>query len=72
MVTKGEINYLSSLVRIIRDSKSISTVNLVLQSRKSLSYFEKMRKFLVALYLDIEYDREKKLWIANESENISN
>lgn len=68
MVTKGEIAYLANLASLIRSEGPISHTHLVLRSRKSQSYFEKMRKFLPELFHDIEYDKSVKMWKTIETE----
>jgi len=70
MVTRGEMSYLRDIVAIIREAKQISTIQLVIRSRKSLSYFEKMRRFIPELYHDIQYNRETKFWEAIETQEM--
>ena len=71
MTTRKEMTKINRLVEIIQKNKTISKVQLVMASGFSISYFEKLRPFLLEIYQHkIEYDPIDKLFKYTEVEEI--
>jgi len=52
-------------MEIIQKEKVISKVQLVMQSRISISYYEKLKPFLEEIYQHkVRYDKSDKMWRA--------
>lgn len=63
MTTRKEMSKINKLAEIIQKNKQISKVQLVMASGISISYFEKLRPFLLEIYQDqIRYEKEDKLF----------
>jgi len=66
MTTRMEMTKINRLMETIKKEKNITKVHLVMQSGLSISYFEKLRPFLLEIYAhNIIYDKQEKLfkWI---------
>jgi len=65
MTTQGEMTKINRLMEIIEKEKVISKVRLVMQSRISISYYEKLKPFLEEIYqYRVRYDKASKTWCA--------
>lgn len=65
MTTQGEMTKINRLMEIIEKEKVISKVRLVMQSRISISYYEKLKPFLEEIYQHkVRYDKSDKMWRA--------
>jgi len=65
MTTQSEMTKINRLMEIIEKEKVISKVRLVMQSRISISYYEKLKPFLEELYRHkVRYDKSDKMWRA--------
>ena len=63
MTTRKEMSKINRLAEIIQKEKKISKVQLVMASGISISYFEKLRPFLLEIYQEqIRYDKESKMF----------
>ena len=63
MTTRKEMSRLNEMLAIIQKEKQISKVQLVLKARIGISYFDKLRPFLLELYGDyITYDKDAKVF----------
>ncbi len=63
MTTPTEIKRLEKIVKIIKENSPISNVQIVLKSQLSISYFDKLRPFVIELYSDIiQWRKDEKLW----------
>lgn len=68
LTTRKEMTRINRLFEVIKREKTISKVQLVMQSGVSISYFEKLRPFLLEIYGNyIEYDKDLKLFKYVES-----
>jgi len=68
MTTRKEMSRINRLMETIKRDKKISKVRLVMESGISISYFEKLRPFLLEIYgHSIRYDTDEKLFIWIES-----
>jgi hypothetical protein len=73
MTTRKEMSRLNEILRIIQEEKRISKVQLVLKTRISISYFDKLRPFLMELYGDfIRYDKDEKVFISLTAAQVAN
>jgi len=66
MTTRMEMTKINRLMETVKKEKNISKVHLVMQSGLSISYFEKLRPFLLEIYShNIRYDKQERLfkWI---------
>lgn len=71
LTTRKEMSKINRLYETIQKEKKISKVHLVMQSGISISYFEKLRPFLLEIYShSIIYDKDDKLFIAIKNEPI--
>lgn len=64
MTTPSEMSKMNKLVGIIRKNGSINKIDLVITSGISISYYEKLKPYILHLFKDIEYDKNTKLWHA--------
>jgi len=72
MTTRKEMSKINRLAEIIQKEKRISKVHLVMQSGISISYFEKLRPFLLEIYQsNIRYDKEDKLFHSIKSLKVA-
>jgi len=72
MTTRKEMSRLNEMLRIIQEEKRISKVQLVLKARIGISYFDKLRPFLMELYGDfIRYDKDEKMFISLVNAKVS-
>ena len=72
MTTRKEMSRLNELLRIIQQEGQISKVQLIMRSGIGISYFDKLRPFLMELYGDyITYDKDKKLFISLQKAQVS-
>ena len=63
MTTRKEMSKINRLAEIINREKKINKVRLVMASGISISYFEKLRPFLLEIYQDsIRFDKEDGLF----------
>jgi len=63
---------LNEMLRIIQEEKQISKVQLVIKARIGISYFDKLRPFLLELYSDfIRYDRDTKMFVSLENAKVA-
>ena len=63
LTTRKEMSRINRLVEIIQKNKNISKVQLVMASGISISYFEKLRPFLLEIYQEqIRYNNETKMF----------
>jgi len=57
VTTRKEMSRINRLVEIIQREKKISRVNLILASGISISYFDKLKPFMLSIYAEqITYD----------------
>jgi len=71
MTTRKEMTRINRLMETIQKEKNITKVRLVMQSGISISYFEKLRPFLLEIYShSVMYDPEEKLFKWIESVKI--
>jgi len=57
LTTRKEMSRINRLVEIIQREKKISRVNLILASGISISYFDKLKPFMLSIYGEqITYD----------------
>ncbi len=60
------------MVEIIQKEGVISKVQLVMNSRISISYYEKLKPFMEELYQHkVQYDKSMRVWRAIKQENVS-
>ena len=50
MTTRKEMSRINRLVELIQKNKKISRVNLIMASGMSISYFDKLKPFLLNIY----------------------
>jgi len=63
VASRKEVQHINDLCRIIEREGKINKVRLVMASKISISYFEKLRPFLLELHQNkIMYDYEDKLF----------
>jgi len=73
MTTQKEMSRINDLVETIEKHGPISNVQLVIRSRIGISYFEKLRPFLLEIYPHkVRYNKSTKLWHTIKSEQIEN
>ena len=73
MTTRKEMSKINRLLEIIQKNKKISKVQLVLASGMSISYFDKLKPFLLEIYHHkIEYDPIDRLFKYTEVEELTN
>ncbi len=72
MTTRKEMTKINRIVEIIEKHGPISKVQLVIKSRLSISYFEKLKPFVEELYPHkVRWDKEEKLWYAVKSTEVT-
>lgn len=63
MTTQKEMTQINRLMEIIVKEGSISKVRLVMRSRISISYYEKLKPFLEEIYPHkVRYEKEARTW----------
>ena len=63
---------INRMVEIIQKEGVISKVRLVMNSRISISYYEKLKPFMEELYQHkVQYDKSMRVWRAIKQENVS-
>jgi len=71
MTTRKEMTRINDMVRIIQNESKISRVQLVMKMGISISYFDKLRPFLMELFpQQIRYDHDDKLFVFVEMEKV--
>ncbi len=72
MTTQKEMSKINRMVEIIQKEGVISKVRLVMNSRISISYYEKLKPFMEELYQHkVQYDKSMRVWRAIKQENVS-
>lgn len=72
MTTRKEMSRLNELLRIIQKEGRISKVQLVIQARIGISYFDKLRPFLLELYGDyVRYDKDTKEFVSLQDAKVA-
>jgi len=72
LTTRKEMSRINEMARIIQKNGKISKVQLVLGSGISISYFEKLRPFLLEIYKEqLEYDSNLKLFVSTKSIKVA-
>lgn len=65
MTTSKEMSRLNEMLRIIQQEGRINKVQLVMKTRISVSYFDKLRPFLMEIYGNfIRYDKDTKEFVS--------
>lgn len=63
MTTQKEMTRINEMVQIIERNGVISKVQLVMQSRISISYYDKLKPYMEEVFSHkIRYDKESKTW----------
>ena len=63
MTTQKEMSRINRIVEIIEKEGVISKVQLVMKSQISISYYEKLKPFIVEIYpYKVRYDQITKKW----------
>lgn len=71
MTSKKEMVKINSLVEIIQREGKISKVQLVMKSRISISYYEKLKPYMEEIcYHKVRYDNTTKNWMVVKGEDI--
>lgn len=72
MTTRKEMTRINRLVELIEKNGEMTKVDLVMASSISISYFDKLRPFLLQLYAHrIIYDKEKSRFVAIRSQDVT-
>lgn len=70
MVSKKEMRMLQTMHSLIKEEAPISKIEVILRTSVSITYYDKLKPFLVHLYKDIAYDTKTHNWILlQEGEN---
>jgi hypothetical protein len=71
MTTQKEMTRINEMVQIIERNGIISKVQLVMQSRISISYYDKLKPYMEEIYNHkVRYDKESKTWHAVEQDHV--
>ena len=71
MTTRKEMTRINRIVEQIEKNSPISRVKLIMACGISVSYFDKLKPFILELYPHkVRFDAETKLWYKMESGEI--
>lgn len=71
MTTQKEMTRINEMVQIIERNGVISKVQLVMQSRISISYYDKLKPYMEEVFSHkIRYDKESKTWHAIKQDQV--
>ena len=72
MTTRREMSRLNEMLSIIQSEGQISKVQLVIKARIGISYFDKLRPFLLEIYADfIRFDKDTKMFVSLQKPQVT-
>jgi len=70
MVSSKEMSRMTYMVQLVRKNKIMSRRQLILASKVSISYTEKLLPYLPELFTDIVYDKPTLTYQALQTEEV--